>query len=331
MARGRLVPVASGLGPAPFDGRRFANLSGPEAHGFASALKWMLTRRRAAWPKNPASPKVAPPAARVNDGTIRATLIGHSTVLLQMAGINILTDPMLSRTAGPLPWLGVKRVRDPAFALAGLPPIDLVLLSHNHYDHLDRPTLKMLASRDDPLILTGLGVGRSVPSDRVAELDWGQAHKAFRMRVTYVPAEHFSARGPFDRNAALWGGFVLETSRGTIYFAGDTGDGAHFAAIRRHFGPMTLSLLPIGAYEPRWFMKPVHMDPTEAVSASLTLESQVSLAIHHGSFPLADDAMDAPPRLLAEALAMAAPGRAGLDFRISAPGEAVIIAMKAAG
>ncbi|GLS17200.1 MBL fold metallo-hydrolase [Labrys miyagiensis] len=324
------APVPAGLGPAPFDGRRFSNLSGPDAHGFASVLKWMLTRRRARWPKRLEPIQAAPPPDRVDDGTIRAALIGHATVLLQLAGLNILTDPMLSRTAGPLPWLGVKRVRDPAFALADLPPIDLVLLSHNHYDHLDRSTLAALVGRDDPLILTGLRTGRSVPSGRVVELDWGQSHQEFGLRATFVPAEHFSARGPFDRNAALWGGFVLETALGRIYFAGDSGDGAHFAAIRRHFGPMTLSLIPIGAYEPRWFMSPVHMDPAEALAASLTLESQVSLAIHHGTFPLADDAIDAPPRLLAEALASAAPAGRGLDFRTPALGQPVIVAASGA-
>jgi L-ascorbate metabolism protein UlaG (beta-lactamase superfamily) len=313
------------LSGAVFDGRRFRNASGPDAHGFGSVLKWMLTRRRASWPRDlsPLVPPILP--ARVDDQTIRATLLGHSAVLLQFAGLNIITDPMLSAVAGPFSWLGVKRVQAPALRADALPPIDIVLLSHNHYDHLDRPTLSYLARRDDPLVLTGLGVNRWVPSQNVVELDWWQGHAVAGLTATYVPAEHFSARGPFDRNTSLWGGFVLETSLGRIYFAGDTGDGHHFGAIRHRFGPMTLSLIPIGAYEPRWFMKSMHIDPFEAVAASVALESEVSLAIHYGTFPLADDDYDAPPRLLQQALAAAEPAVHGLDFRLPPFGETTII------
>jgi len=304
--------------PAPFDGRRFGNLSGRSQHGLGAALRWSLTRRRPVWPKqveNDAAPK---PLDRVVDGQLRVTLIGHATVLLQLAGLNILTDPMWSRLAGPTSWLGIARVRPPAIAFEDLPKIDVVLLSHNHYDHLDRPTLAMLAARDNPLVVTGLKVGRSVPSDRIVELDWWQSHSLGEHTVaTYVPAEHFSARGPFDRNESLWGGFVLETLAGTIYFAGDTGDGPHFALIQQRFGPMLLSFLPIGAYEPRWFMAPVHMDPTEAVTASQTLGSKVNLPIHFGVFPLADDGFDQPLRELAT--------MPGANFRIPRFGEPVVI------
>ena len=290
--------------PAPFDGQRFRNQSGRPANGFGGVLHWMLTRHRPPWPKHvPANPSPRP-LPEVDDGTIRVTLIGHATVLLQFDGLNIVTDPMWSDRAGPVSWFGVKRVRPPAITLADLPKIDFVLLSHNHYDHLDRPTLKALAQRDAPLILTGLKVGKAVPSDRIVELDWWQNHDlTSTVRATYVPAEHFSARGPFDRNATLWGGFVLETPSGTIYFAGDTGRGPHFAQIRERFGPITLSLLPIGAYAPRWFMSPVHADPAEAVAAAVTLGSQLTLPIHYGTFPLADDAFADPPRELSEALA----------------------------
>jgi L-ascorbate metabolism protein UlaG (beta-lactamase superfamily) len=262
----------------------------------------------------------------VDDESIRVTLVGHATVLLQVAGLNILTDPVWSRRIGPASWLGVERVRPPAIAFDDLPPIDAVLLSHNHYDHLDRPTLAALTRRDTPLVVTGLKVGRSVPADRVAELGWWDSLMlGEHVRVTYVPAEHFSARSPFDRNRSLWGGFVLETPHGTIYFAGDTGDGSHFAAIRERFGPMTLSLLPIGAYEPRWFMAPVHIDPAEAVKASLILESEVSLAIHFGVFPLADEAIDAAPPALTQALAARPEADRGLDFRMPRLGWPVVV------
>jgi L-ascorbate metabolism protein UlaG (beta-lactamase superfamily) len=317
-------PVLRKFGPAPFDGRRFHNASGKKQRS-ERVLQWLLTRRRKPWPALVAGPPAATPVERVDDGSIRATVVGHSTVLLQMAGLNILTDPVWSQRIGPLPWLGIKRVSQPAFAFGDLPKIDAVLLSHNHYDHLDRPTLAALAGPDNPLILTGLKVGRTVPSKNVVELDWWQSHALNnQVRATYVPAEHFSARGPFDRNATLWGGFVLQTPAGTIYFAGDTGAGSHFAAIKERFGPITLSFLPIGAYEPRWFMAPVHINPAEAVEASLVLESQVTVPIHFGTFRLADEAFDAPLAALTQAVKAARGGR-GLDFRMLAFGEAITV------
>lgn len=312
--------------PAPFDGRKFRNASGPGSHGIGAALRWMLGRKPGPWPRQVAIPPAPKPLARVEDGSLRATLVGHATVLIQVAGWNIVTDPVWSRRIGPLPGLGVPRVTPPAFPLADLPKIDAVLLSHDHYDHLDRPTLARLARRDAPIVLTGRKAGRRVPGNRTLELDWWQSHElAPGLRATYVPAEHFSGRGLFDRNASLWGGFVLETPLGAVYFAGDTGDGPHFAQIRRRFGPVALALLPIGAYGPRWFMAPVHIDPEEAVRASLTLEAGVSLAIHYATFPLADDGYEAPLRDLAAALARAHGANRGLDFRAPAWGEPVVI------
>lgn len=311
---------------APFDGRRFSNGSGRSQHGLLAVLRWMRTRQRKPWPKVVAVPPAPAPLDRVTDGSIRVTLIGHATVLLQVAGLNILTDPIWSACAGPTSWLGPKRSRPPAIGFDALPHIDVVLLSHNHYDHLDRPTLKALVARDDPPIVTGLKVGRSVPSARVTELDWWQSHAlGDQIKATYVPAEHFSARGPFDRNMSLWGGFVLETPAGTIYFAGDTGDGPHFQAIADRFGPMALSLIPIGAYLPRWFMAPVHIDPAEAVAASLTVKSAVTLPIHFGVFPLADDAIDDPTTALAAALAEARAAGTPLDFQLPDFGEPITI------
>lgn len=291
-----------------------------------SALKWFLTRSRPSWPAHVDNPPPSPTVARVDDGTIHATLIGHSTILLQLAGLNILTDPMWSDCAGPVSWLGIKRARPPALAFEALPKIDVVLLSHNHYDHLDRPTLKALARRDAPLVATGMRVGRSVPTRKTVELDWWQGLQlSERIAATYVPAEHFSARGPFDRNATLWGGFVLETPVGRIYFAGDTGNGAHFAMIRERFGPMTLSFIPIGAYEPRWFMSPVHIDPAEAIAASCTLESEISLAIHFETFHLADEDFSDPAELLKAALKDVRHAGRGTDFRLPVFGRRTVI------
>ena len=304
----------------------FHNASGRASHGLAGVLRWMLTRTRGPWPTYVEDVPVAPPVARVDDGSIRATVIGHATVLVQVEGLNILTDPVLSMRIGPTPWTGPRRVRPPAVPFELIPPIDVVLLSHDHYDHLDRPTLRRLVARDNPLILTGLRVGAKVPSRNVVELNWWDRH-AIREGVTatYVPAEHFSGRGLFDRDKSLWGGFVLETPRGHVYFAGDTAAGGHFQAIRERFGPMTLSLIPIGAYAPRWFMERVHIDPDEALQASLALESQTTLAIHFATFNLADDAYDAPTHALARAVSHLAGSPAGSDFRVVPFGEATIV------
>jgi L-ascorbate metabolism protein UlaG (beta-lactamase superfamily) len=313
---------AEPFAPARRVNGRFINASGHAQDGGLRVLKWFVTRRPQPWPKHVTNVPAAPPAARVDDGGICVTVIGHATVLIQVAGLNILTDPVWAERVGPLSWLGVKRVRPPALALSALPKIDFVLLSHSHYDHLDRTTLAALERSDSALVVTGLKVGQGVPHNNVVELDWWQRHPLRSdIAATYVPAEHFSARGPFDRNVTLWGGFVLETPAGSIYFAGDTGDGPHIAAIAKRFGPMTLSLLPIGAYLPSWFMAPIHMKPEEAVAAAQTLQSRFTLPIHYGTIPLADDGFDEPLRALKEALASAG----GLDFRIPEFGQPIDI------
>ncbi len=305
---------------------KFHNPSGRTPHGLASVVRWLITRSRGPWPTHVEDVPVAPPLARVDDGSIRATVIGHATVLVQVGGLNILTDPVLSTRIGPVSWAGPRRVRPPAVPFDLIPAIDVVLLSHDHYDHLDRPTLRRLVARDNPRILTGLRVGAKVPSINVVEMDWWDRQElAAGITATYVPAEHFSGRGAFDRDRSLWGGFVLQTPHGQVYFAGDTAAGFHFQAIRERFGPMTLSLIPIGAYAPRWFMERVHIDPDEALQASLTLASQTTLAIHFATFDLADDAYDAPTHALARAVSQLVGSPAGGDFRVLPFGEAAIV------
>ena len=220
-----------------------------------------------------------------------------------MAG-NILTDPMYSNRAGPLGVLGPRRVRQPAVRFDDLPSISIVLLSHNHYDHCDRRTLRMLGARFDPIAVTPLGNGaliRSAGIRRVEELDWWQESQTSALPITLTPARHFSARTPLDRNRALWGGFGFTAGRARIFFAGDTAYAPFFGEVRQRLGRVDLALLPIGAYEPRWFMQAVHMNPAEAVQAHLDLGAIESLGMHFGTFQLTSEGIDEPLRALEDA------------------------------
>ena len=284
-----------------FDGHRFFNPSGPKLQPFA-AVPRMLLERRSPWPSRIDQPPCRP--AALDDSAAVVTFIGHATFLIQTPVGNILTDPIYSQRAGPFNLLGPRRVRQPAVRFEGLPPISLVLLSHNHYDHCDLRTLRELATRFDPIVVTPIGNGRLVRSSgirRVEELDWWQPTHAAGVSMTLTPAHHFSARTPFDRNRALWGGFVLALSGGRIYFAGDTAYGAFFQDIGRRLGPIDLALLPIGAYEPRWFMQSVHMNPDEAVQAHVDLAASQSIGMHFGTFQLTTEALEAPLQALAQA------------------------------
>lgn len=315
--------------PAHHDGNRFLIKGHRQDAGFKDLLKWQLGGTRAKWPKWIENTPYPPPPPRVPDNAINLVWIGHSTVLLQTMGMNILTDPLFSDRASPAQWAGPRRVRAPGIVVRDLPPIDIILLSHNHYDHMDLPALRQISRHHQPHIVTPLGNARHIRkahrSFQIDELDWGQALTSGPCRITLTPALHWSKRSLFDANRALWGAFVVETPAGVIYFAGDTGygDGQTFRDVRKHFGPPRLSLLPIGAYEPRWFMKPQHMNPEEAVQAHVDLGSQTSLAIHHGTVQLTDEAIDAPVNALATALQAREidPAR----FLVTEVGEAVLL------
>lgn len=291
-----------------YDGKRFGIDGHRGEAGFAALMKWQLSGKRARWPKWIEDVSHPPLSERIHDDSLRATWIGHSTVLVQTAGLNILTDPFLSARASPMRWAGPRRVRAPGLQPHSLPPIDIILLSHNHYDHMDLPGLKALSRHHDPHVVTPLGNGRYIRRARtgfeITELGWGDSITRGSAAITVVPALHWSKRGLFDANRALWGGFVIETPGGIIYFAGDTGfgNGQIFEDIHRTFGSPRLSLLPIGACEPRWFMKAQHMNPEEAVAAHLLLRSRRSLAIHHATIQLTDEAIDAPANDLQAAL-----------------------------
>ncbi len=289
-----------------FDGKRFHNPRG-RMRGFADLVRWLRTRQPGPWPKwIESSPGVAPPE-RVpceDDAAdaLRLTFVGHMTFLLQWQGLNILTDPIWSERASPLQWMGPRRVRAPGIRFEELPKIDFVLLSHDHYDHMDRLTIQRLWREYRPRFYTPLGNGRRLHSfgvRDVVEMDWWQeAQHESGVRVLCTPAQHFSGRTPWDRDTTLWSGFAL-LPRGTsigekqaIYFAGDTGFGPHFAEVAERLPQPRLALLPIGAFRPQWFMGLVHCSPEDAVEAHRILRPGLSVATHFGTFPLADDGFD---------------------------------------
>ena len=308
---------------APVERGRFRNQHASADRGLAHALRWMLTRRAAAWPEvveNTATPALP---STVVPGQVAVTFINHASFLLQTDGLTWLTDPVFAERASPVCWAGPRRVRPPGVAFDDLPHIDVVLVSHNHYDHMDVAALARLDRRGHPLFLTGKGNRAALVKlgiRRVVELDWNESYRIdHRSTATFTPAQHFSARTPFDRNRTLWGGFYLEVDALRVYFAGDSGYASHFRQIRERLGPPGLALLPIGAYEPRWFMRPAHMNPEEAVRAHLDLDAEISLGMHFGTFQLTDEPFDAPVRALRAARAAA--GLAPERFDVLEVGE----------
>lgn len=282
--------------PPHFDGRRFYNPGAPQAAGPAQVFEWAIARRPEKSPDFVPVRQSIPPGA-VEPGSLVITLVNHSTVLLQWPGCNILADPIWSKRCSPIPFLGPRRHRAPGIDFANLPPVQVVLLSHNHYDHLDLPTLRRLAQRGTAAFVVPVGVAPYLESRSIQpaqQLDWGERLAIGGAVVHAVPAFHFSGRGLFDRNKSLWCGYIVESPIGNVYLAADTGFGPHFGWIRDIFGPPAVALLPIGAYEPRWFMSPIHMGPDEALKAHQILGAKVSIPIHYGTFQLADESIDTP-------------------------------------
>lgn len=316
--------MASGARSDHFDGERFFNPSGAHGQPFSRVLR-LLRTPRTPWPAEVPVAEQRP--APLGDAAAVITWIGHASFLIQTPHANILADPVYSPRASPVSFLGPRRVRRPGVRFDDLPKIDLVLLSHCHYDHCDLPTLRALARRDQPLVVTPLGNGpliRSAGIRRVEELDWWQTASLPPVAVTLTPAQHFSARSPFDRNRRLWGGFVVETgSARRIFFAADSGYAGHFREVPGRCGPIDVALLPIGAYEPRWFMRDIHMDPAEAVQAHLEVGATVSVAMHFGTFQLTPEGIDAPGEALAAA--RAARGVAPEAFRVLDVGASLTV------
>lgn len=290
------------------DGRVFFNTDPNmrELKGLTDVIKWRLGNKAKPWPEGVPMGPVPDVSAPVPAGQARVTMVNHACLLVQLAGVNLLTDPLYSERASPTSFAGPKRVRPPGIPMERLPKVDVVVVSHNHYDHLDTATLKRLWERDRPKMIVPLGTADLLAEqgiEGVTELDWWQSTTPNpELTVTLTEAQHWSARGVFDRNRALWGGYVLSAGGVQVFFAGDTGYGGHFASIRQRLGHIDVALLPIGAYEPRWFMRPQHMNPEDAVRAHLDLGAAQSVGIHFGTFQLTDEAIDDPPKDLAAAM-----------------------------
>ena len=261
------------------------------------------------------------------------TWIGHASFLLQWGGRNVLTDPHFSARASPFSFAGPKRLAPPGLAFEDLPPIDLILISHNHYDHLDDASVRRLA-QDHPHahFIVPHGLRRWLlrrGAQTVIELDWWQGVDLAGAGITAVPAQHFSGRGLFDRDRTLWCGFVLEVAGGRVYFAGDTGYSKDFADIGQRFAPIDLALIPIGAYEPRWFMEPVHVDPEQAVRIHRDVGARRSVAMHWGVFRMTAEPPEEPPLRLRRALQ--AQGLSEQDFSVLRHGETLRLGSAALG
>jgi L-ascorbate metabolism protein UlaG (beta-lactamase superfamily) len=319
-------PYYAGPPSAHFDGATFFNPDGQKPRGFRDLLRWQFGGGRTRWPRTWPSPFApARPDAMVAEGALRLTMVGHATLLVQLGSLNILTDPVWSARVSPLSFAGPKRVNAPGIDFANLPRIDVVLLSHNHYDHLDLATLARLRAAHDPLVITPLGndaiVRAAVADMRIAARDWGESVEVEAAAIHVEPAHHWSARGARDRSMALWCGFVVETPSAKVYFAGDTGfhAGRNYNAMAERHGGFRLAILPIGAYEPRWFMEAQHQNPEEAVEGMKLCNAAFAAGCHWGTFHLTNEAIDEPRQRLLTALD--ASGVARQRFRPMLPGE----------
>jgi len=293
-------------------------------------LRWFVDRNlrgtKAKWPAWAPSPYADRPPARVEGAACRISYVGHASWLIQAAGLNILLDPVWSKRASPFRRVGPKRVNDPGIAFADLPSIDVVLVSHGHYDHLDLATLSRIAATHRARVITPLGNDTIMrahdPAIAAQACDWNdRVDLGAGIAVTPVAAQHWSARNLSDRNMSLWASFVIETPGGSIFFVADSGygDGWYFRRACERHGPFRLAILPIGAYEPRWFMRDQHMNPAESGQALIDCGAEVALAHHYGTFQLTDEPFDAPLVALADALKAA--GISPERFRALRPGQ----------
>jgi L-ascorbate metabolism protein UlaG (beta-lactamase superfamily) len=300
--------------PQPRDEEgKFLNLDERESHGFGDVLRWQLLDRisgaKRSSPDRAPVPTVPPDRERLREPPARGegariTWLGHSSFLVQLDGVSILVDPVLGDRMGPAGLMS--RNVPPALRPEDLPRIDACLVSHDHWDHMDVPTLRAVGAP----VLAGLGTDAPLAREKLGHvpLRWWQTVRIRDVAVTFVPAQHFSGRGLGGRDRTLWGGFVIQGSSATLYHAGDTGYFSGFKEIGRRFPGIDAALIPIGAYDPRWFMSPVHVDPEEALQAFEDLGARTFVAMHWGTFKQSDEPLDEPPvRLEAERVRRAIP------------------------
>lgn len=315
------APTYRGEKSDHFDGKRFFNPSGARPNRTADKLlKWQSERTPGQWSKYRELPSGPRPPLRVAEGALRVTFINHATTLIQQDGMNVITDPIYAERCAPTLVIGPRRVRPPGLKMTDLPRLDAVVLSHNHYDHMDVATLKKL-QRGFPAmrVFAGLGNRAFLEAEglqHVTELDWWQSVQVGALTITSVPNQHFSNRGLTDADGTLWTGYVFAGAAGRTYFAGDTGYGPHFAEVGKRLGPFRLAVLPIGAYRPEWFMSPIHVSPAQAVLAAKDLRAKVAVPMHYGTFELSDEGETEPVEELRRAAAAAgsSEGWKVLDF-----------------
>ncbi|MCM5553352.1 MBL fold metallo-hydrolase [Pleomorphomonas sp. NRK KF1] len=290
-----------------FDGRKFYNPTLEEqlSPGLGDVLG-MVKEGRAKWPEFVETTGTPQLGEKLAPNGMAITFVNHATFLIQLPGVNILTDPVWSTRAGPLGLLGPKRVREPGIKLTELPRIDVVVISHNHYDHLDVETLKKLNQRWSPQFIVPVGdreLMETIGIRRIDEMDWWERVViGGKTQIVFTPAQHSSARGLFDRDKSLWGSYFIERNGRSIYFGGDSGYSTHYTEIRHRLGSPDVALLGIGSYAPSWFMRPIHMDPAEAVAAHKDLGAKLSIGMHFGTFQLSAEAFDEPQEKLKSAL-----------------------------
>lgn len=304
-----------------FDGKIFHNPDGDDLKSFWQVLKWKLGTSAVPWPSH-VPIKNFPVRAKAPNEKLSLTFINHSTFLIEVDGLNILTDPIYSERASPVSFAGPKRVREPGRPFDFLPPIDVVIISHNHYDHLDLPTIQDLDKKFHPLFIVPLGDEKTLLDagvQNVKALDWWEEVRVKNTRFIFAPAKHWSARSLWNKNKSLWGSFMIDNGPKKIYFAGDTGFGNHFTEIKKRLGPPDIALIPIGAYKPEWFMKFYHTNPEEAVKAHLDLEAKKTFAMHFGTFQMSNEGIDEPERDLK--LAMKNLNVSEEDFQILEHGQ----------
>jgi L-ascorbate metabolism protein UlaG (beta-lactamase superfamily) len=287
-----------------FNGKEFFNPQGDDLKSFWQVIKWKMTSTPEEWPEHLPN-KHYPFRTLAPYEKVSATFINHATFLLQYQSITVLTDPVFSMRVSPVTFAGPTRVRNPGIPFELLPKIDVVVISHNHYDHLDIETIKKLDQKFHPLFLVPLGDEKLLHKENIKNvraLDWWEEFRVKDVRFVFTPSQHWSARSLWDKNQCLWGSFMIDNGSEKTFFAGDTGFGSHFKEIKKRLGSPHLSLIPIGAYKPRWFMKFYHLNPEEAVLAHLALGSKKSIGMHFGTFQLTDEGIDEPLRDLKIAL-----------------------------